>query len=133
MGEAIVGINGQQVQQQINHTTTIRGLPVIDPSKMKPTRYNILLKVFGEGDITEGGIFRSESDINKTLMDKVTCELVACGEWAFTNNGVDWPVKPKVGDTVFTSKYAGNLYRDEDFNLYRHAHDEDVCFVVEGE
>ena len=132
----IVGVNGAPIQSRPsegmgNVTSTIKSLPVIYPAKMTPTKSNILLRVFEEAEISDGGIIKSESMVNKALMDKTTCVLVAAGELAFTlPNGDYWAEKPEVGDTVLTSKYAGNMYRDEKFNLYRHAHDVDVCFIV---
>lgn len=127
----LISPNGHATQARVSHTQTISRLQVIDPDAWRPTKFNILLRVFDEEDVTAGGIIRPEADLDKTLFDKTFCVLVAAGEEAFTKaNGEYWAEKPEIGDSVITSKYAGNMYRDENFNLYRHAHDADVCFVI---
>lgn len=133
MSSKIKNMDGSPMMQpqQGGHSSMINKLAVIEPDKMKPTKFNILLRIMDESEISTGGILLPESMVDKALMDKTTCVLVCAGEQAFTNpDGKDWENKPQVGDTVITSKYAGNIYRDKNYNLYRHAHDEDVCFVI---
>ncbi len=112
-------------------SSALNKLEVIDPDSMVATQFNILLRVVSVEEITENGIILPGSFFTKQLFDKTRAVLVKAGDEAFTNsNGDYWSKVPEIGGTVITSKYAGNLYRDEAFNLYRHAIDNDVCFIV---
>ena len=140
MNQPIVGVNGSPVRSSgapvVNAAAAskaIKQLEVIDPDKIEATRFNILVRVVDVATMTEGGLFLPEAFFTKQLFDKTRAVLIKAGEEAFTGaNGDGWGLKPEIGDTIIMSKNAGNLYRDEEFNLYRHAHDNDVCFVLGG-
>ena len=133
---SLVNIDGNEIGDRPapsnkQATAAIRKLEVIDPEAIKPTKYNILLRVINVDDMTEGGIFKPEAFFEKELFSKSRAVLVNCSPEAFTHsNGDHWEEKPNIGDEVITAKYAGNVYRDDDFNLYRFAHDNDVVGII---
>ena len=126
--------SGQPAISGAQASAVVERLEIIDPKNSKPTRFNILVKIADVSSMSEGGLFLPETFFTKSLFDKTAGTLVSAGDEAFTGgNGDLWGQVPKIGDSVILSKNAGNLYRDEEKNLYRHVHDTDVCFIVEGE
>jgi co-chaperonin GroES (HSP10) len=139
----IMGLDGSALQKgvqvpkaQVNGisaSAAIRALECIDPDKIQVLEYRVLLKVVSVEEITDGGILKPESFFEKELFNKTEAVFIACGEEAFTKNGDFIQNRPEKGDLVITTKYAGNVYRDKDYNLYRFANDQDVVAIVRGD
>jgi co-chaperonin GroES (HSP10) len=109
----------------------LRDLELIDPEKIIPLQFRVLVKVMTVDEISVGGIILSESEVEKTIMSKTYAEFITCSPEAFTQNGGDYVSnKPEKGDLVITTKYPGNPYRDKDNNLYRFCNDVDIVSVV---
>jgi len=138
MTSELVGIDGNQLQQEAGISdaraaSAIAQLECIDPDEMLATRYNVLVRMVDEIERTEAGVLLPATYFTKFLFDKTRCVLLKAGPEAFTGqNGKEWQVKPKIGDTIYISKNAGNVYRDKDVLLHRLIDDVDVRFVVES-
>lgn len=109
-------------------------LELINPDKVKPLEYRVLVRVAEVHDISEGGIFIPEATIVKEMFSKTYATFIACGDEAFTDGAGDYiQNRPEKGDKILTSKYPGNVYRDDDNNLYRFCNDKDVVAILKGE
>ncbi len=111
-------------------TLAIKQLEVIEPLKMRLLGFRVLLKIADKDKITRGGIILPASQIDKDLFGSIKAVLVAIGTRAFEEEAIE--DRPKVGDEVHISKYAGLPLRDAEFNMYRYANDQDVI-AVKGE
>lgn len=133
----IVNFDGEQMKPPVINKSTataaLMKLECIDPEAMTLLEYRVLLRVVRVDEITEGGIFKPESFFEKQMFDKTEAVFIAGGSEAFTDsNGLPIENRPVKGDRVITTKYAGNVYRDKDNNLYRFANDKDVVALVRG-
>jgi co-chaperonin GroES (HSP10) len=88
----------------------------------------ILVKMPEFKEKTEGGIYIPETSQSKMMMSVIRGELVKYNEFAFkercvSNDGsiayIEWTEKPKIGDIVFFTSYAGRWFYDEEGNKYR--------------
>jgi co-chaperonin GroES (HSP10) len=112
-------------------TAAVMKLECIDPDNVVLLEYRVLLRVVEVAEITDGGIFKPESFFERQMFDKTEAVFIAGGSEAFTDsNGAPIENRPQKGDRVITTKYAGNVYRDADNNLYRFANDKDVVAIV---
>lgn len=140
MGQKIVNTDGEEISSKavpmpsrMQATTAMQKLEIIDPDKINPLEFRVLLRVCGVEELTDGGIFKPESFFERELFDKTEAVFVSCGDEAFTCRDGDYiRNKPEPGDLIITTKYAGNVYRDEGFNLYRFCNDQDVVATIES-
>lgn len=141
MAQKIVGLDGTELKPGLAvppgavdarmAASALRDLEVIDPSDQNPLEYNVLLRVCSVEELTEGGIMKPETFFTKELYNKTHAVIAAIGTEAFTRPDGDYIAdRPAVGDLVITAKYAGNVYRDAENNLYRYAKDKDVISIV---
>jgi co-chaperonin GroES (HSP10) len=116
-------------------TQAIKELELIDPDKINPIEYRVLLRVAAVSDLTgTGGIFKPESLIAKEQFNNTHATVIAVGDEAFTAATGDYVTeRPKKGDRVITAKYAGNVYRDKENNLYRFCNDKDVVAIIKDQ
>lgn len=109
----------------------IRALEVIEPEKIQCLEYRVLVKVADAQKITDGGILKPGSAIEKELFANTRSVIVNVGAEAFLgSNGQYIESRPQPGDVVVISKYAGLPMRDKDYNLYRFANDKDIVAIV---
>lgn len=106
----------------------------LNPTEIRPVEYKILIKPDDVGDKSAGGIYLPENAIAREQEARDTGVLIAVGAMAFD----DWKgLKPKVGDKVIFSRYAGSLipWRDKTGILqkFRLCNDKDVGAVLELE
>jgi co-chaperonin GroES (HSP10) len=95
--------------------------------------FRVLLRVMESARISQGGVLKPVSVIEREMFGQNTATIVSMGALAFTDsNGNPLPDRPKPGDVVITSKYAGITMRDKEFNLFRFANDKDVVAIVKG-
>lgn len=112
----------------------IRKLEEIDPARIQCLEFRVLLKVLGVESMTQGGIYRQTSDVERELFSKCSAQIVNMGEESFRRpDGSPVANRPKPGDFVVTAKYSGITVRDAQNNLYRFANDEDVVSIIKGE
>lgn len=133
--KSFIGLNGEKVpmpgQLAKERTNALRILEEIDPEKQLPLEFRVLLRVASVEELTDGGIIKPIETLDKELFNKTKAEVVAVGAEAFTGtDGLHIANRPKPGDIVITAKYAGNVYRDKDFNMYRFCNDKDVVAIV---
>lgn len=108
--------------------------PLHNESGIIPVEYKVLVKVatsnkneFGE-EVTESGIIVSKQTTEREEMAKVEGLLIDIGGNAFT----DWTGrKPKPGDTVLISKYAGMTCEGMDEKEYRLCNDKDISAILQ--
>lgn len=96
-------------------------------SGLQPVEYKILIEPLEVEQTSAGGIVLASSTTDKEKMAQVRGKLIAVGGDAFS----DWnePV-PKVGDSLWFSKYCGYVIKGTDGVEYRLANDKDVCAIV---
>lgn len=71
-----------------------------------PLEDRVVLKIAKAEEKTSGGVILPDAYRERHDMAQLEAEVIELGEFAF----VDSNVKPKVGDTVLITKYAGLLY-----------------------
>lgn len=131
--KTIVGVDGARMQHMGGGDilTAIKQLNVIDPAKIQCVEFRVLLRVMESSRISEGGILKPSSAIEKEMFGKETATIVNIGALAFTDAaGTPFPDRPKPGDVVITAKYAGITMRDKEYNLFRFCNDKDVVAIV---
>ena len=117
--------DGQMAKQ------ALRQLEEIDPDALQPLEYRVLLRVVEVDEITEGGLLKPESFFEKEMFAKTYAVFVSCGDEAFTDGSGNYiRNKPQKGDRIITTKYAGNVYRDQENNLYRFCNDKDIVATI---
>lgn len=132
----LMGANGEKVVTpgELNkaRTNALKILEEIDPTKQLPLEFRVLLKIATVDELTDGGIIKPIEVLDKEMFNKTLATVVSVGAEAFTSSAGE-PIsnRPKPGDVVITAKYAGNTYRDKEFNLYRYCNDKDVVAVVQ--
>lgn len=105
---------------------------LIDPAKIRPIEYKVLVLIKTVDDITQGGIIKPDATIEREIMSCSKGIIVQIGAEAFTTpaNGGDYVAdKPQIGDQVLMAKYAGLVYRDKDYNFYRFTNDKDIISI----
>ena len=111
----------------------ITELEVIEGAELVPLEFNVLLKIADKSRVTNGGIILSANEVDKSLFASCKAQIVSFGDECFRNrDGTELTNRPKVGDHVLLSKYAGIPFRDAAYNLYRFAHDKDVIALLGG-
>lgn len=109
----------------------IGDLEVIDADGMAPLEFNVLLKIADKARVSKGGIVYSGAEVDKQLFSSCKAEIVSFGKECFRNgDGSELANRPQVGDQVLISKYPGIPFRDDEYNLYRFAHDKDVVAII---
>lgn len=126
--------NGQTINATGNEVlAAIKALEVIEPEKITCLEYRILLKIADAASITEGGILKPSSVIEKELFANTKGVIVNMGAEAFCSaEGQSIENRPEIGDKVVLAKYAGLPLRDEKFNLFRFCNDKDVVAVIKN-
>ena len=110
----------------------VQAMEEIDPEKLTPLEYRVLLRINHVDSITQGGIIMPGTAVEKQLFGKTKGEIVCMGDEAFTGpSGGYISNKPEVGDTVITAKYAGSTYKDSQGYLYRFCNDKDIISIEE--
>lgn len=105
-------------------------LQIIDPEKVTPIEYRILLMVGKVEEKSKGGIILSAKTAEKEQFADIVATYVCGGELAFSkDNGELLSVIPKKGDRVIIAKYSGLPARDKEGNLYRFANDKDIVAI----
>ena len=92
-----------------------------------PLDNRILVRLPRTAEKSSGGIILPDSTRKKSDMDEQVMEVVKIGEAAF----LGLYVKPKEGDEVYVSRYAGTEWRhikDDDYE-YRLINDDDVTAI----
>lgn len=99
----------------------------IDPSKIKPTEFRVLVRLDPVDEKSPGGIIFDEKFRDRQQMAQISGELVAVGGNAFQ----DWaePV-PKVGDRVLIAKYAGDRPPLDEKDVCAVCNDKDVVAII---
>ncbi|MCF4166343.1 co-chaperone GroES [Zavarzinia compransoris] len=99
----------------------------IDPSKIIPTEYRVLVKLDPIEEKTRGGIIVPDDTKERQQMAQIAGTLVAVGGNAFA----DWnePI-PSVGDRVLIAKYAGDRPPIDQRETYAIANDKDVVAII---
>ena len=94
---------------------------------LTPLDDRVLVRLPRTAEKSAGGIIIPEATRKKTDMDSQVMEVVKVGEAAF----LGLYVKPKDGDEVYVSRYAGTEWRhikDDDYE-YRLINDRDVTAI----
>lgn len=117
-----------------NTLTAIEQMEEIDPARVQPIEFRVLLKVMEcKTTYGDGLVLKPASVIEKELFGKCTSTVVSVGDQAFTlSDGTKLENAPKPGDVVVTAKYAGITVRDKDFNLYRFCNDKDIVAIYKN-
>ena len=99
----------------------------LDPSKIEPLEYKILVKYKKPPKKTEGGIYITEMSRQFTLSAEIFAQIIRIGDLAFTNDdGSSWDKKPKENDYVILDKYNGmDVYEDDEW-LYKLVNDKEI-------
>lgn len=95
--------------------------------KIKPVEYKVLIKPEKIEAKTQGGLYLPEQTQSKEQMAQVKGKIIAIGGNAFDDWSGD---KPKVGDIVYYSKYAGMIMNDPDFEGYSLINDKDIVAII---
>ena len=82
--------------------------------KLTPLDNRVLVRIPRTAEKSTGGIIIPENVRKKTDMDEQVMEVVKVGETAF----LGLYVKPKEGDEVYVSRYAGTEWRHIKDNRY---------------
>ena len=103
---------------------------MLNPSKIEPTEFKVLIKPKPVDDKTKGGIIIPDSSKEREEFAQIEGQIVAASPLAFTY--ADWKdaKPPKVGDRVLFAKYAGALVTGMDGVEYRLANDKDITAVL---
>lgn len=121
----------------MSETKTIRDVfgdnPVLGQAlpetKIAPVEYKVLIKLDEMENRTSGGIIIPDERHERDQMAQTEATLVAVGGIAFTDP--DWgEPKPKPGDRVLVSKYAGERPNKDESNPYRLCMDKDICAIL---
>lgn len=107
---------------------------MLNPTKIKPVEYKVLIKVNEVEDKSSGGIFLPENALEREQLAHDRGTLVDASEMAFS----DWKGrKPKPGDKVIFSKYAGTMIQfqatERQRDKYRLCTDKDIGAIIEEE
>ena len=94
---------------------------------LTPLDNRVLVRLPRTAEKSTGGIIIPESTRKKTDMDEQVMEVVKVGEAAF----LGLFIKPKDGDEVYVSRYAGTEWRHikDDKYEYRLINDGDVTAI----
>lgn len=99
---------------------------------LRPVEYNVVIKPKAVEAKTAGGIILLDKTVDADKLAADEGEIVAVSDLAF--NYDDYPVesRPKVGDVVKFSRYAGTTIRDDKGEIeFRIVKDKDIWAVVE--
>jgi chaperonin GroES len=94
-------------------------------TKIIPLDDRAVVKVRTMERKTEGGIILPDDYKDRHDMAQLEAEVVATGEFFYS----DCEVRPKVGDTVLITKYAGLLYTVDDVE-YRTVSPRDIVGIL---
>lgn len=99
----------------------------IDPSKIRPTEFRVLVRLDAVEAVSKGGIHIPDQLKDRQQMAQISGELVAVGGNAFQ----DWsdPV-PQVGDRVLIAKYSGDRPPLDEKEAYAVCNDKDVVAII---
>ena len=96
-------------------------------SGIRPFRNCLLLLPKQIDEKSEGGIIMATGkELEREQLAQSEGVVVAMGEAVFTGWGFDITDRPKIGDTVVFTKYAGMVRKGDDGLQYRLILDEDV-------
>jgi co-chaperonin GroES (HSP10) len=108
--------------------------PQSEACPIKPTTFNVVVKLDPTEKVTKGGIIVIESVKEREELANEEGTLCAVSPLAFTYaRPEEWgdAPKPKVGDRVLIKRYQGIL-REYDGVKYRIINDQDIVAVIEG-
>ena len=100
-------------------------------SGLQPVEYKVVVLQDEVEEKTKGGIYIPQDTRDKEQMAEVNGTLIAAGGLAFCDglNG-PWPgEKPKPGDRVLVSKYAGFVFEGKDGKQYQCCQDKDILGI----
>ena len=106
-------------------------MPHPNPSGIRPSRFNVLVKPDPVETVTPGGIIRPPGNQAREQGAAVKGTIIAVSPLAFGYE--KWPNeadKPKVGDRVYFAKFAGMDAQGLDGVEYRLMKDEDIAAVI---
>lgn len=101
----------------------------MNPAKIKPTGYRVLLKTAVFDKVSKGGIILPEDQVNREQSGAALHEVIAMGPTAFKHEMFDG-FKAKPGDTVVTARYPGQEIRSDEEDTYWICNDEDILGVT---
>ncbi len=103
----------------------------MNPTKIKPTGYRVLLKTAVFDKVSPGGIILPEDDVSREQLGAVLHEVIAMGPTAFKHDMFDG-FTAEVGDVVVTASYPGQEIRSEEDDTYWICNDEDILGIQNG-
>lgn len=106
----------------------------MNTSGIRPSEYNVLVKPKEVEEKTDGGLWLPEQAREKEEFARMEGTLIAASPAAFFFEG--WPdnradERPKVGDTVMFSRYAGERITGGDGATYFLMKDKAIIGVME--
>ena len=101
---------------------------MIDPKRIQPTEFRVLVQLDPVEEITKGGIVLPSQTKERNQAKELFATVLKVGGNAFQ----DWaaPV-PKVGDRVMIAKYSGERPPIDESLTYAIVNDKDVIAVIE--
>jgi co-chaperonin GroES (HSP10) len=104
----------------------------MNPTKIRPVEFKVLIRVDELKDKSSGGIFLPEVHLEREQIAHDRGELVDLSDMAFS----DWTGrKPEVGQKVIFNKYAGSMIHYQadggPRERYRLCNDKDICAILE--
>ncbi len=97
---------------------------------LRPIGFKVIIKPEEVDEKTVGGIIIPEAVKEQEKHAVTKGVLIEVADQAFTYAEIAEPNKPKVGDTVYYSRYAGTSIKGNDGQEYRLCNDEDITAVV---
>ena len=99
----------------------------MNPSKLHPVEYKILVKLDVIEEKTSGGLYIPMTLRDKQQMVQVEATLIAHGGNAFE----DWVgVRPRIGDRIYVARAAGYQVVGVDGVKYQLMNDKDIAAVI---
>lgn len=99
----------------------------LDPGKIKPTEYRVLVRLDPVEEKTAGGVILAKDTRDRKQMAQIVGELIAVGGNAF--EGWHDPI-PQIGDRVLIAKYSGDRPPLDETETYAVCNDKDVVAVI---
>jgi chaperonin GroES len=101
----------------------------MNESGIQPVEFKVLVLPEPVEEMSKGGIILPKAAQEKEQMQQERATVVAVGPVAFTEP--DWgAIKPKAGDLVYMSRYAGKIAKGNDGKEYRLINDKDIEAII---
>lgn len=102
-------------------------------SGLRPLEFNLIVKQDEVAENTKGGLVKPVELVEKEKHAQTRGVIVAVAPMAFNDDILpDSETKPKAGDRIAWTRYAGGLVEGTDGEEYRVIKDKDVVAMIEA-